>query len=200
MPPWRTTVETFAGSSPLSFAIVASASSAEPRCCTSKSGGTYSSSITGVIGMTLIRRTAPPEAFASSTAVASAGLTNSGSARSTGTRIFWNMAALPKRAQDQSAYILPQCAAKRARKSLGRGGLLPRFFAAAPQKIARDVGEPRRRQRREGQGAGHLDGGKPQTRGEQPVQDALAEAGGQLCGDAVTEHLLDQAVAGRPAP
>jgi len=37
-----------------------SASSDDWRCCTSKSGGTYSRSITGVIGSTLINRTVPP--------------------------------------------------------------------------------------------------------------------------------------------
>ena len=41
--------------------MMASASSADLRCCTSKSGGTYSASITGVIGSTLTSRTEPPD-------------------------------------------------------------------------------------------------------------------------------------------
>jgi hypothetical protein len=44
---------------PDSFATMASASSEVARCWASKSAGTYSASITGVIGMTLSRRTAP---------------------------------------------------------------------------------------------------------------------------------------------
>src|SRR5205085_4597696 len=147
MPPWRTTVETFEGSSPLSFEIVASASSAEPRCCTSKSGGTYSASITGVIGMTLISRTAPPEARASSTAVSSAGLTKSGSARSTGTRIFWNMAGLLPKARTAKSGSLA------VRKRL----VAAHVFAPAAQQVAGDIGERRPRQGREGEGPRHLD-------------------------------------------
>ena len=42
MPPWRTVAETFVGSSPVSLQTIASASSADLRCCVSKSGGSYS--------------------------------------------------------------------------------------------------------------------------------------------------------------
>ncbi len=73
--------------------MMPSASSDDLRCCTSKSGGTYSASITGVIGKTFSSRTEPPEAFAMATAVAIAGLANSVSARSTGTRICLYMTA-----------------------------------------------------------------------------------------------------------
>ena len=43
-------------SKPLSLQMMASASSADLRCCASKSGGTYSASITGVSGNTLTSR------------------------------------------------------------------------------------------------------------------------------------------------
>src|ERR1700730_18129243 len=66
---------------------MAIASSADPRCCASKSGGTYSASITGVTGKTLIRRTEPFDSFAIISAVAMAGLANSTSERSSGTRM-----------------------------------------------------------------------------------------------------------------
>ncbi len=72
---------------------MASASSDDLRCCTSKSGGTYSASITGVIGSTLTSRTAPPDARAIAHAAAIAGLANSVSARSTGTRTCLYMTA-----------------------------------------------------------------------------------------------------------
>src|SRR5579871_3152933 len=59
MPPCRTVQLTCPPSRPHSLAMMASASSADWRCCTSKSGGTYSASITGVIGRTLSRRMLP---------------------------------------------------------------------------------------------------------------------------------------------
>src|SRR5580704_4982676 len=93
MPPWRTSDDTRAGSRPVSLATIASASSADLRCCASKSAGTYSASITGVSGMMLIRRTEPPDCVTNITAVARAGLASSGSERSTGTRICLYMAA-----------------------------------------------------------------------------------------------------------
>src|SRR5258708_4807121 len=80
---------------PLSLAMMASASSAVWRCCASKSAGTYSASITGVIGSTFNRRTEPPEARESETAVSIADLARSVSARSTGTRIRLNMSLFP---------------------------------------------------------------------------------------------------------
>src|SRR5262249_1582 len=70
-----------------------SASSADLRCCTSKSGGTYSANITGVMASTLTRRTNPPDLRAISIAALIAGLARSVSARSTGTRIFLYMTA-----------------------------------------------------------------------------------------------------------
>src|SRR6202035_1622713 len=85
--PKSTTVEILSGASPVSLATMAIASSAEARCCASKSGGTYSASITGVIGKTLTRRIEPFDSFAIIKAVAMAGLANSTSARSIGTRM-----------------------------------------------------------------------------------------------------------------
>src|ERR1019366_3443665 len=93
MPPCRTVPEICAPSSPHSRAMMPMASSADLRCCTSKSGGTYSASITGVIGSTLTRRTDPPDERASVTAASMAGLAKSVSARSIGTRICLYMTA-----------------------------------------------------------------------------------------------------------
>src|SRR5262252_7877090 len=93
MPPWRTVAETRSGPNPLSFTTMASASSAALRCCTSKSGGTYSASITGVSGSTLTKRIVPSAEAAIINAVATAGLARSGSARSIGTKIFLYMTA-----------------------------------------------------------------------------------------------------------
>ena len=70
MPPWRTIEETRAGSRPVSLATIASASSADLRCCASKSGGTYSASMTGVSGRTFINRMVPPDSWAIMSAVA----------------------------------------------------------------------------------------------------------------------------------
>src|SRR3982074_3467163 len=102
MPPWRTVELTRAGSSPHSLQLIAMSSPADLRCCMSKSGGTYSASITGVMGRTLSRRTLPPEAPTSETAVSIAGLASSTSARSIGTRICLNMWRSPKCAPDKS--------------------------------------------------------------------------------------------------
>src|SRR5262249_59448791 len=55
----------------------------------------YSASMTGVIGITLSRRTVPPDPRATLQAVAIARLARSVSARSTGTRILLNMAHPP---------------------------------------------------------------------------------------------------------
>src|SRR5580704_5131514 len=93
MPPWRTTLEMRAGSMPDSRATIASASSEVCRCWVSKSAGTYSASITGVIGSTLSSRTAPLQVFDSVAAVAIAGFARSVSARSIGTRIELNICA-----------------------------------------------------------------------------------------------------------
>src|SRR5438105_1908033 len=93
MPPCRTAVEMCAGSMPDSRATIASASSEVCRCCTSKSAGTYSASMTGVIGNTFRRRTVPLQVCDSVAAVAIAGLARSVSARSIGTRMDLNICA-----------------------------------------------------------------------------------------------------------
>jgi len=59
----------------------------------SKSAGTYSASITGVIGSTFRRRTVPLQVCDSVAAVAIAGLARSVSARSIGTRMDLNICA-----------------------------------------------------------------------------------------------------------
>src|ERR1700761_3065934 len=95
MPPWRTTLDIRAASMPNSRATMASASSEVWRCWVSKSAGTYSASITGVIGSTFKRRTAPLQVCDSVAAVAIAGLARSVSARSIGTRMELNICASP---------------------------------------------------------------------------------------------------------
>ena len=77
-----------------------------------------------------------------------------------------------------------------------REAFLPGSSRAA-QQVAGDVGQRRLGQRREGQGARHLDRREAEPGGEQPVEHAFAEPGRELGRDAVAEHLLDQAVAGR---
>src|SRR5581483_1311496 len=93
MPPCRTTDETRPFSSGISRATMPIASAADLRCWLSKSGGTYSASMTGVIGSTLIRRTVLLFTFAIITAVSSAGLASLGSAKSIGSRMRWYMAS-----------------------------------------------------------------------------------------------------------
>src|SRR5262249_4427243 len=88
IPPCRTIVETRLDSRVHPSLIDRSPSSAVLRCCVSKSGGTYSASITGVIGSTLTSLMLPPDARAIAQARSSAGLAKAGSATSTGTRIF----------------------------------------------------------------------------------------------------------------
>src|SRR3954447_11256337 len=95
MPPWRTTPEIRDASMPDSRATIASASSDVWRCCTSKSAGTYSASITGVIGSTFRSRTVPLYVWESVAAVAMAGLARSVSARSIGTRMDLNICTSP---------------------------------------------------------------------------------------------------------
>src|SRR4249920_1179924 len=89
------------GSMPDSLATMESASSEVWRCWVSKSAGTYSASITGVIGSTLRMRTAPLSACDRVAAVAIAGLARSVSARSIGTRMDLNICASQL---DRSAY------------------------------------------------------------------------------------------------
>src|SRR5260221_10558716 len=111
MPPWRTVHDTRPEGKPVSWTTMASASSAALRCCTSKSGGTYSASITGVSGSTLTKRIVPSDAAAIINAVATAGLAKSGSARSIGTRILLYMA--PSLSLSWFSDILPRLRADR---------------------------------------------------------------------------------------
>ena len=78
---------------PDSRATIASASSEVSRCWASKSAGTYSASITGVIGNTFSSRTVPFQVCDSVAAVAIAGFARSVSARSIGTRMDLNICA-----------------------------------------------------------------------------------------------------------
>jgi hypothetical protein len=78
---------------PDSRATIASASSEVARCWVSKSAGTYSASITGVIGSTLSSRTVPFQVCDNVAAVAIAGLARSVSVRSIGTRMDLNICA-----------------------------------------------------------------------------------------------------------
>ena len=95
MPPCRTTPEIRDGSMPDSRATIASASSDVSRCWVSKSAGTYSASITGVIGSTLRSRTVPFHVCDNVAAVAIAGFARSVSERSIGTRIDLNILRPP---------------------------------------------------------------------------------------------------------
>src|SRR6202045_2002007 len=129
--PCSTAVEILSGASPVSLATMAIASSADSRCCASKSGGTYSASITGVTGKTLIRRTEPFDSFAIISAVAMAGLASSTSERSIGTRMRRYMSCPP---------FLAPC-----KLSIGRSSDQPRcdvaLEPAAVQMQARPVVE-----------------------------------------------------------
>src|SRR3954447_13275186 len=82
-------------SMPDSRATMVSASSEVARCWVSKSAGTYSASITGVIGSTLSRRAEPLQVCDSVAAVAIAGFARSVSARSIGTRMDLNIGGPP---------------------------------------------------------------------------------------------------------
>src|ERR1700686_4479543 len=93
MPPCPPAVEMARASMPDSRATIASAASEVWRCWVSKSAGTYSASITGVIGSTLSRRTVPFQVCDSVAAVAIAGFARSVSARSSGTRMELNICA-----------------------------------------------------------------------------------------------------------
>src|ERR1019366_4692437 len=120
MPPCRTTVEMRAASMPDSRATMASASSEVWRCWVSKSAGTYSASITGVIGSTLRSRTAPLQVCDNVAAVAIAGFARSVSARSIGTRMDLNICASGCGASLAQNQVL----ATRRRVGLLAGGLL----------------------------------------------------------------------------
>src|SRR5262249_60712729 len=120
MPPWRTVEDTREAGKPVSLTTMESASSAALRCCTSKSGGTYSASITGVSGSTLMKRIVPSDGAATSSAVATAGLAKSGSARSIGTRILLYMA--PSLCELAFSDILPRPRANREWLAVGAPG------------------------------------------------------------------------------
>src|SRR6266446_1451198 len=149
MPPWRTVDDTRAEGKPVSLTTMESASSAAFLCCTSKSGGTYSASITGVSGSTLTRRIMPSDGPAIINAVATAGLARSGSARSIGTRIFLYMA--PSHSLTWFSDILPRLPADRewgraadAAVRGGAGGLAGARQWAAPAPLC-DGQAPRAR-------------------------------------------------------
>src|SRR5258708_24619524 len=99
MPPCRPTLEMRGASMPDSRATMPSASSEVWRCWVSKSAGTYSASITGVIGSTFRRRTAPFQVCDSVAAVAIAGFARSVSERSIGTRMDLYIRGSPDFAQ-----------------------------------------------------------------------------------------------------
>src|SRR5215218_6916273 len=192
MPPCRTTLLTRPRPSSHSLAMIASASSDAFFCCASKSGGTYSASITGVIGITLSNRTVPPDSRTILQAVAIARLASSVSARSTGTRILLNMAHPPggklttRRASGRSWL------SSRGRNAHFSGGIFRRL---AGDEIAGEVADCRLGERRKRQRACDLDRRQAESGGEKPVQHALAEPRRDLRGHAMAEHLLDQAVA-----
>jgi Dolichyl-phosphate-mannose-protein mannosyltransferase len=74
------------------------------------------------------------------------------------------------------------------------------FLAVAlAQEIFGEIGERGSWQGGERQRAGEVDGGEPEPRGQQAVEDAFAEPLRQFGGNAMAEHLLDQAVARRHA-
>src|SRR5262249_4065130 len=163
MPPWRTVDDTRAEGKPVSLTTMASASSAAFLCCTSKSGGTYSASITGVSGSTLTKRIMPPDGPAIINAAATAGLARSGSARSIGTRIFLYMA--PSHSLTWFSDILPRLPADR---ESGAPPMPPSAVAQAPwprgangpPPLWRQWGKPHAR---------HFDGrewGKPHARSD----------------------------------
>src|SRR5919198_6106713 len=120
MPPWRTVEDTREAGKPVSLTTMESASSAALRCCTSKSGGTYSASMTGVSGSTLMKRIVPSDGAAIIIAVATAGLAKSGSARSIGTRILLYMA--PSLCELAFSDILPRPQANREWFAVGAPG------------------------------------------------------------------------------
>src|SRR5262249_2330292 len=140
MPPWRTVEDTRAEGKPVSLTTMASASSAAFLCCTSKSGGTYSASITGVSGSTLTKRIMPSDGPAIINAVATAGLARSGSARPIGTRILLYMA--PSLSDLVFGHIAPPAggpwvgrAADAAARGEADGLAAGRQWAAAPRRF-----------------------------------------------------------------
>src|SRR5262249_50571365 len=170
MPPCLTTLVTRPPSRPHSCAIIASASSDALFCCASKSGGTYSASITGVIGMTLSRRTVPPVSRTMVHAVAMARLARSASARSTGTRIFLNMNA----SSGRGGYPTRRDAVTGSSGGrVGQRRVLRLVAAAAAQDVGGEIAHRRPGQGRKGQGARDFDRGKAEPRREQALEDPL---------------------------
>src|ERR1700757_1256376 len=126
MPPCLTTLEIRDASMPDSRATMVSASSEVWRCWVSKSAGTYSASITGVIGSTLSSRTLPCQVLASVAAVAIAGFARSVSARSMGTRMDLNICASPECHQIST----------KAQGRSAAGGLLQKFWTDKEDELA----------------------------------------------------------------
>src|SRR3954467_12437671 len=132
MPPCRTTLEIRGASMPDSRATMVSASSDEARCCTSKSAGTYSASITGVIGSTLSSRTAPLHVCDSVAAVAMAGFARSVSARSIGTRMDLNIGRPPLQDQRSTISRVPGAMQRSSRCFAEPGPYQAPAFVTAP--------------------------------------------------------------------
>src|SRR6266568_9311447 len=130
MPPCRTTVEMRDAAMPDSCATIASASSEVSRCWASKSAGTYSASITGVIGNTLSSRTAPFQVCDSVAAVAIAGFARSVSARSSGTRMDLNICASCSIELNMAAQICPLASIVRRLPQQFRAGEAHQLAAA----------------------------------------------------------------------
>src|SRR5882762_5047039 len=133
MPPCRTTLEIRGASMPDSRATMARASSDVWRCWLSKSAGTYSASITGVIGITLRRRTMPLQVCDSVAAVAIAPFARSVSARSIGTRMDLNIGASMSVSEPSTKTRLKNMAWRRGSAA---GGLLQHLRADEQHELA----------------------------------------------------------------
>src|SRR5580692_4095433 len=66
------------------------------------------------------------------------------------------------------------------------------LVAKAAQHVAHQIAHRRTRQDGERQRPHHVDCGEAQARGEETVEQALAEPRRQFAGDAVAEHLLNE--------
>src|SRR4051812_6461366 len=122
-------------SMPDSRATMASASSEVRRCWVSKSAGTYSASITGVICSTFKSRTEPFQVCDNVAAVAIAGLARSVSARSIGTRMDLNIcASCWSKFSTRAARCPPASLVRRLLQQSGTGEA--HEFAAAKRHLA----------------------------------------------------------------
>src|SRR4051812_4221538 len=115
---------------PDSRATIESASSEVARCWASKSAGTYSASITGVIGSTLSSRTVPFQVCDSVAAVAIAGFARSVSARSSGTRMDLNICASCPVELNMTAQTCPPASIVRHLPQQFRAGEAHQYAAA----------------------------------------------------------------------